>query len=132
MSLLSVQDIIIQLSELQHIEVTPLGLETIPGISCYPCPETPNSLIEQGKLQEARKILEKIRGTSNEDAEYEDMIDESISIKTKKLKSSRTPFKISYAKETKPQLVIGALAILAFQQLTGNNSILFYTKNHFH
>ncbi|KAG8636227.1 hypothetical protein MANES_16G111500v8 [Manihot esculenta] len=67
-----------------------LGLATLPATVMFVgelfLPETPNSLIEQGRLEEGRRILEKNR----------------------------------------PQLVIGAMGIPALQQLTGNNSILFY------
>ena len=37
-------------------------------------PETPNSLIERGHLEEARRVLKKIRGTENIDVEYEDIV----------------------------------------------------------
>lgn len=36
-------------------------------------PETPNSLLERGHDAQARKILVKIRGTEDVDAEYEDI-----------------------------------------------------------
>ncbi|KAF7819780.1 sugar transport protein 14-like [Senna tora] len=102
-----------------------LGLAVVPAILMFIggllCPETPNSLVEQGKLQEARKILEKIRGTPNVDAEYEDMIDAS-----QEAQSIKNPFQNLLLRRNRPQLVIGAIAIPAFQQLTGNNSILFY------
>lgn len=40
-------------------------------------PETPNSLIEQGKVDEGRRVLEKIRGTKEVDAEFQDMVEAS-------------------------------------------------------
>ncbi|QHO08348.1 Sugar transport protein [Arachis hypogaea] len=58
--------------------------------------ETPNSLVEQGRFDEARKVLEKVRGTKKVAAEYQDLVEAR------------------------------ALGIPAFQQLTGHNSILFY------
>ena len=37
-------------------------------------PETPNSLIERGHLEEAQRVLRKIRGTDNIRVEYEDIL----------------------------------------------------------
>lgn len=34
-------------------------------------PETPNSLIERGHLEEGREVLKRIRGTQHIDIEYE-------------------------------------------------------------
>ncbi|PNY02026.1 sugar transport protein 14-like, partial [Trifolium pratense] len=102
-----------------------LGLATFPAIVMFIggllCPETPNSLVEQGKMDEGRKVLERVRGTSNVDAEFEDLVDASREAQTIK-----NPFQNLLLKKNRPQFIIGALAIPAFQQLTGNNSILFY------
>ncbi|XP_047258966.1 sugar transport protein 14 [Capsicum annuum] len=85
-------------------------------------PETPNSLVEQGKLEKARQVLEKVRGTPKVDAEYADLIDASNAAR-----AIKHPFRNLLSKKNRPQLVIGAIAIPAFQQLTGMNSILFYS-----
>lgn len=102
-----------------------LGLATVPATVMFIggifCPETPNSLVEQGRVDEGRKVLEKIRGTSNVDAEFDDLLDAS-----KEAQSIKNPFQNLLLKKNRPQFIIGALAIPAFQQLTGNNSILFY------
>ena len=37
-------------------------------------PETPNSLAERGHIQEARRVLEKIRGTDDVTTEMDDII----------------------------------------------------------
>lgn len=84
-------------------------------------PETPNSLVEQGRLEEAREVLVKIRGTSKIEAEFDDLVDASNAARAVK-----HPFRNLFRRKNRPQLVIGALGIPAFQQLTGNNSILFY------
>lgn len=84
-------------------------------------PETPNSLVEQGKLEEARRILEKVRGTQRVDAEFEDLKEASEAARAVK-----HPFRNLLKPRNRPQLVIGALCIPAFQQLSGMNSILFY------
>ncbi|KAM7276079.1 hypothetical protein ACFE04_017945 [Oxalis oulophora] len=102
-----------------------LGLATVPAAVMFFgalfLPETPNSLVEQGKLDEARTVLEKIRGTKNIEAEFADLVDASQAAQAVK-----NPFRNLLKRKNRPQLVIGALGIPAFQQLTGMNSILFY------
>lgn len=102
-----------------------LGLATVPAALMFfgglCLPETPNSLVEQGKLEEGRKILEKIRGTKNVDAEFADLVDASEAAR-----AITHPFRNLLLRKNRPQLIIGALGIPAFQQLTGMNSILFY------
>lgn len=102
-----------------------LGLATVPATLMFVggvfLPETPNSLVEQGKLEEGRRVLEKVRGTSNVDAEFADLIDASNAAR-----SVKHPFRNLFERKNRPQLIIGALGIPAFQQLTGMNSILFY------
>ncbi|GAA0187397.1 secondary carrier transporter [Lithospermum erythrorhizon] len=102
-----------------------LGLATVPATLMFVgglfLPETPNSLVEMGKLDEARKILEKVRGTKKVDAEFADLIDASNAAR-----AIKHPFRNLLSKKNRPALIIGGLGIPAFQQLTGMNSILFY------
>lgn len=84
-------------------------------------PETPNSLVEQGRLEEGKQVLIKIRGTPNVDAEFTDLVEASEAAR-----AIKHPFRNLLLRKNRPQLVIGALGLPAFQQLTGNNSILFY------
>ncbi|KAH7572259.1 hypothetical protein JRO89_XS04G0229100 [Xanthoceras sorbifolium] len=102
-----------------------LGLATVPALLMFVggifLPETPNSLVEQGRLEEGRKVLEKIRGTVRVEAEFEDLIEASQAAQ-----AIKHPFKNLLERKNRPQLVLGALGIPAFQQLTGMNSILFY------
>ncbi|WCJ23819.1 Sugar transport protein 14 [Euphorbia peplus] len=102
-----------------------LGLATVPATLMFVggifLPETPNSLVEQGKLEEGRRVLEKVRGTKNVDAEFADLVDASNAAR-----AIKHPFKNLLERKNRPQLIIGALGIPAFQQLTGMNSILFY------
>uniref|UniRef100_A0A5B7ASG0 Putative sugar transport protein 14-like n=1 Tax=Davidia involucrata TaxID=16924 RepID=A0A5B7ASG0_DAVIN len=102
-----------------------LGLATVPATLMFVgglfLPETPNSLVEQDKLEEGRKVLEKVRGTPNVDAEFSDLIDASNAAR-----AIKNPFGNLFLRKNRPQLVLGALGIPAFQQLTGMNSILFY------
>lgn len=55
------------------------------------------------------------------DAEFADLIDAS-----NEARAIKNPFRNLLKRKNRPQLVIGALAIPAFQQLTGMNTILFY------
>ncbi|KAK4765362.1 hypothetical protein SAY86_026452 [Trapa natans] len=102
-----------------------LGLATVPATLMFVgglcLPETPNSIVEQGRLEEGRRILEKVRGTKNVDAEFADLVEASEAAN-----AVRHPFRNLLERRNRPQLVIGALGIPAFQQLTGMNSILFY------
>ncbi|KAK4481240.1 hypothetical protein RD792_012123 [Penstemon davidsonii] len=102
-----------------------LGLAAVPATLMFIggifLPETPNSLVEQGRLEEGRRVLEKIRGTPKVDAEFADLIDASNAAK-----AIKNPFRNLLKRKNRPQLVIGGLGIPAFQQLTGMNSILFY------
>lgn len=102
-----------------------LGLAMVPAalmfVGGFFAPETPNSLVEQGKLEEARKVLEKVRGTHNVDAEFADLLEASEAAR-----AIKNPFSNLLKRKNRPQLIIGSLGIPAFQQLTGNNSILFY------
>ncbi|KAI0492570.1 hypothetical protein KFK09_026843 [Dendrobium nobile] len=102
-----------------------LGLAALPATLMFVgglfLPETPNSLVERGKVEEARRILEKVRGTKKVDAELEDLKDASAASRAVK-----HPFRNILKRKNRPQLIIGALGIPAFQQLTGQNSILFY------
>ncbi|KAJ4775148.1 hypothetical protein LUZ62_059405 [Rhynchospora pubera] len=84
-------------------------------------PETPNSLIQQGKdPQKVSALLTKIRGIENVDQELEDIIKASDASKEVK-----HPFKKILERRYRPQLVM-AFLIPFFQQVTGINVIAFY------
>ncbi|ONK59591.1 uncharacterized protein A4U43_C08F8040 [Asparagus officinalis] len=101
-----------------------LGLAAVPAflmtLGGLLLPETPNSLIEQGNPQLGRKVLEKIRGTSEVDAEFQDMTEAS-----ELANSIKHPFRNILERRNRPQLVM-AIFMPTFQILTGINSILFY------
>ncbi|XP_071729593.1 sugar carrier protein A-like isoform X2 [Rutidosis leptorrhynchoides] len=99
------------------LAAVPALLMTVGGILL---PETPNSLIEQGSKEKGRKVLERIRGTQNVDAEFEDMIDAS-----ELANSVKHPYMNIIKTTSRPQLVM-AIFMPMFQILTGINSILFY------
>lgn len=99
------------------LAMVPAALMVVGGLFL---PETPNSLVEQGHQDRARKVLEKIRGTDNVDAEFDDLVEAS-----EIARSVKHPFRNLLQRKNRPQLVM-AVCIPAFQQLTGNNSFLFY------
>ncbi|XP_058085288.1 hexose carrier protein HEX6-like [Magnolia sinica] len=84
-------------------------------------PETPNSLIQRGdNHQKAVEMLKRIRGTTDVQAELDDLIKASAVSKT-----INHPFQKIIQKRYRPQLVM-AIAIPFFQQVTGINVIAFY------
>ncbi|PIA30176.1 hypothetical protein AQUCO_05700107v1 [Aquilegia coerulea] len=101
-----------------------LGLAAAPALLMtlggFLLPETPNSLIEQGYQDRGRVVLERIRGTKNVNAEFQDMIDAS-----ELANSIENPFRNILEKRNRPQLVM-AICMPTFQIMTGINSILFY------
>ncbi|KAL1548949.1 sugar carrier protein A [Salvia divinorum] len=99
------------------LAAAPAILMTIGGILL---PETPNSLIERGFETKGRKVLEKIRGTSDVHAEFQDIMDAS-----ELANSIEHPFRNILERRNRPQLVM-AIFMPTFQILTGINSILFY------
>jgi hypothetical protein len=42
-------------------------------------PDTPNSLVQRGRVEDGRKVLQKIRGTQHVDVEFED-IQEAVAV----------------------------------------------------
>ncbi|KAJ1436961.1 Sugar/inositol transporter [Sesbania bispinosa] len=99
------------------LAAVPALLMTVGGIFL---PETPNSLIERGLQEKGRKLLEKIRGTKEVDAEFQDMVDAS-----ELANSIQHPFRNILERRYRPELVM-AIFMPTFQILTGINSILFY------
>ncbi|KDP22450.1 hypothetical protein JCGZ_26281 [Jatropha curcas] len=84
-------------------------------------PETPNSLIQRTNDHERAKLmLQRVRGTSDVQAELDDLIKASSISKTMK-----HPFKKIMQRNYRPQLVM-AIAIPFLQQVTGINAIAFY------
>lgn len=101
-----------------------LGGAVVPAliitIGALVLPETPNSMIERGKTEEAKNKLKRIRGIDNVDEEFDDLVaasDES--------KMVEHPWSNLLRRKYRPQLTM-AILIPCFQQLTGINVIMFY------
>ncbi|KVI10099.1 hexose carrier protein HEX6 [Cynara cardunculus var. scolymus] len=84
-------------------------------------PETPNSLIQHNEdPDKAKKMLQKVRGTDDVEAEFDDLVTANeIS------KNIKHPFRKIMRPKYRPQLVMSIL-IPFFQQVTGINVISFY------
>ncbi|KAA8522342.1 hypothetical protein F0562_013297 [Nyssa sinensis] len=83
-------------------------------------PDTPNSLIERGKPEEAKERLRSIRGIDNVDEEYNDLV--AASEASRKVEH---PWTNLAQRKYRPQLTF-AILIPFFQQLTGMNVFMFY------
>ncbi|XP_010454987.1 PREDICTED: sugar transport protein 13 isoform X2 [Camelina sativa] len=101
-----------------------LGLAGIPAllltVGALMVTETPNSLVERGRLDEGKAVLRRIRGTDNVEPEFADLLEAS-----RLAKEVKHPFRNLLQRRNRPQLVI-AVALQIFQQCTGINAIMFY------
>lgn len=101
-----------------------LGLAGIPAVlltvGALLVVDTPNSLIERGKLDEGKAVLRKIRGTDKIEPEFLELVEAS-----RIAKEVKHPFRNLLMRRNRPQLVI-AVALQIFQQCTGINAIMFY------
>ena len=56
-----------------------VGLAIVPALILFLgsliIPDTPNSLVYRGKIEQARRTLERVRGTPNVDAEFADIVE---------------------------------------------------------
>ncbi|XVF13205.1 hypothetical protein REPUB_Repub08aG0188200 [Reevesia pubescens] len=101
-----------------------LGGAIVPGLiiflGSFWLSDTPNSLLERNKFDEAKDLLKKIRGIDNVDEEFNDLANASEAAKLVK-----RPWKNIVRKKYRPQLIF-AFFIPFFQQLTGMNVFVFY------
>ncbi|XP_077224810.1 sugar transport protein 5-like [Tasmannia lanceolata] len=85
-------------------------------------PDTPSSLIQRGKIQQARLTLRRIRGPcADVEAELDNLLHEDTMVRN----FAENPFKAILRRRYRPQFVM-AIAIPVFQQLTGVNIVAFY------
>ncbi|KAI3941631.1 hypothetical protein MKX01_018221, partial [Papaver californicum] len=96
---------------------------TILSIGSIFLPETPNSLIQRGSdHQKVKLTLQKVRGTIDVQAEFDDLISASS---TTSNGTYHNPLQLIMQKKYRPQLVM-AIAIPFFRQVTGINVIGLY------
>ncbi|RCV10031.1 hypothetical protein SETIT_2G079100v2 [Setaria italica] len=87
------------------------------------CSSTPTSLVERGHPDAGRRTLEKIRGTADVDAEFDEI--RSACDVAAALNAEEKPYRRLLRRESRPPLVI-AIAMQVFQQFTGINALMFY------
>lgn len=103
-----------------------LGLAVVPAaimtIGALLISDTPSSLVERGKLSQAKESLVKVRGKlSDVEAELAELMKCSEIAKA----ANQEPFVTIFERQYRPHLVM-SIAIPFFQQVTGINIIAFY------
>ncbi|KAG6545993.1 hypothetical protein Mapa_012655 [Marchantia paleacea] len=106
-----------------------LGLAAIPAsvltMGGIFLPETPNSLIERGNIEEGKSMLKRVRGVPDVEEEYRDLVQAS-----RVAGQVKHPFRNMLQTRNRPQLVM-AIFLPFFQIATGINSVLFYAPQLF-
>ncbi|XP_031491249.1 sugar transport protein 5-like [Nymphaea colorata] len=102
-----------------------LGLAAVPALimttGTLLVPDTASSLIQRGKIDEARRALQRVRGSGADvEAELQCLTEETM-----KSEAVEKPFRDIFKRRYRPQLVM-SIAIPLFQQLTGINVVAFY------
>ncbi|KAL6317757.1 hypothetical protein AAG906_030511 [Vitis piasezkii] len=103
-----------------------LGLAIVPSaimtVGALLISDTPSSLVERGKVDQARDSLRKARGKDIDiEPELAELVKTSEAVKA----ANEEPFVTIFERQYRPHLVM-AFAIPFFQQLTGINIIAFY------
>jgi sugar porter (SP) family MFS transporter len=99
------------------LAAVPAGIITLGSLFL---PDTPNSLLERGHADEARRMLRRIRGTEDVGEEYADLVAAS-----EEARQVVHPWRNILRRRYRAQLTM-AVMIPFFQQLTGINVIMFY------
>ncbi|XP_009614744.1 sugar transport protein 8-like [Nicotiana tabacum] len=101
-----------------------LGFAAVPAmvllIGSFVITDTPTSLIERGKEVQGKAALKKIRGVSEVESEYQEIV-----ASCEQAKQVKHPFRNLAKAASIPPLVI-AILLQIFQQFTGINAIMFY------
>jgi SP family galactose:H+ symporter-like MFS transporter len=99
------------------------GLAVIPAaifaLGMLSLPESPRWLAMRGSRESARKVLMRIRGTSNVDAEMKE-VESTIEQAEKSAGISDL-----FAPSLRPALIVG-IGLAIFQQITGINTVIYY------
>src|SRR5258706_14281024 len=100
-----------------------LGLATVPGVmlglGMLYLPESPRWLAKHGQTDKARKILTRIRGGSDVNAEFREIHD------TLRQSSERGHWSDLLSPTVRPALIVG-IGLAIFQQITGINTVIYY------
>ncbi|WP_349897630.1 sugar porter family MFS transporter [Parafrigoribacterium soli] len=102
-----------------------LGVGAIPGaalaVGMLMVPHTPRWLLEHGREDEARTVLQKLRG-SDPDADIEQEIEE---VRDAQRKESSTTVRDLLKPNIRPLIWVGA-GLAIFQQFVGINTVIYY------
>jgi len=95
-----------------------LGLAGIPAclltLGALIVTDTPNSLVERGRLEEGKAVLRRIRGTDNVEPEFLELVEAS-----RVAKLVKHPFRNLLKSRNRPQLIIAiALQVILLIELT--------------
>ncbi len=100
-----------------------LALAFVPGLllglGMLVMPETPRWLMRRGRAQQARRVLERIRGGADVDAELQEIE------RTLLAAEERGRWSDLVTPSVRPALVIG-VGLAIFQQVTGINTVIYY------
>ncbi|KQJ89757.1 hypothetical protein BRADI_4g27560v3 [Brachypodium distachyon] len=99
------------------LAAVPAGIITV---GSFFLPDTPNSLLERGKADEAREMLRRVRGTEDVEEEYRD-----LSAASEASRAVKSPWRDILRRQYRPQLAM-AVFIPLLQQLTGISVIMVY------
>ncbi|GER44707.1 major facilitator superfamily protein [Striga asiatica] len=101
-----------------------LGLAAVPGavlfVGSLIITETPASLAQRGREDEAKAALKKVRGVEDVDSEFSQILAAS-----EQGRQVKNPFTKIFKRRSIPALIVSN-AIQVFQQFTGINAIMFY------
>mmetsp|Transcript_28770 Transcript_28770/g.63386 ORF Transcript_28770/g.63386 Transcript_28770/m.63386 type:complete len:544 (+) Transcript_28770:163-1794(+) len=105
-----------------RISVGSVGvLAVFMGVGTLILNDSPNGLIERGLLEEGKRVLRHVRGVEDVEAEFLDIVEAAEAAN-----AVVNPWRTILQRRYLPQLTIAVLIPL-FQQLTGINSIMFYS-----
>lgn len=104
-----------------------LGLAVIPGallaVGMLPMPESPRWLVKRGREDDARAVLEHVRGSGDPTAELNE-------IRTDLAREGTASWSDLLAPDVRGALVVG-VGLAVFQQVTGINAVIYYAPQIF-
>jgi sugar porter (SP) family MFS transporter len=96
------------------------GLAVIPALVLFVGmliqKESPHWLVKQGRLEEARSVLRRVRDENDINAEIREV---------RELSHKQAKFRHVFARSVRPGLWVGVL-LMVFQQITGVNTVIYY------